>query len=247
MQRGGSEEKDGEATHKAEGREGCQKENVESVAARVEEVDAGKLNSSDSYRGKQLPPGMKVKKRVSDEERSSHNANSVEKMTEKVQEKTKEQREAEKTVSTSSVKAVHPVKVNQPSQDPHKDSPQQPTKGETCQVDAAVKESVSKSAPSSSTQDNTSTRPKQSSQTKDAAAAADDDDVVVVSVKPATQKTPPVTAVQKTLTTFAGFQPASKVKGQQEGLRGLLTAQLQQKKVSKRLTVTGTIGCLGRF
>nr|XP_033469176.1 transcription termination factor 2 [Epinephelus lanceolatus] len=247
MQRGGgdkkSEEKDSEA------REGCQKENVASVGARAEEKEKGKLDSSDSYRGKQLPPGMKLKKRVSDEERSSPKADSVDKTTDKVQDKAKEnhteQGVAEKTSSTSTVKAVHPVKVNQTSQEPHKGSTQQPTSGETCQVkqtDPAVKESVSKSAPSSSRRDSentknpTTTKPTQpeSSGTKihQDDDDDDDDDVVVVLVKPATQKTPPVSAVQKPLTAYAGFQPASKVKGQQDGLRTMLTAQLQQKKAT---------------
>lgn len=62
-----------------------------------------------------------------------------------------------------------------------------------------------------------------------------DDDVVLVSVKPAAQKAPPHSAVQKTLTTFPGFQPASKLKNPQDdprGLRNLLTSQLQQKKAT---------------
>lgn len=241
-----SEEKDVQASHKAEERKSYQKENVGSVDAEVEEE--GKLNSLDTYRGKQLPPGLKLKKRVSHEERNSPKGNSVEKVTNEVQDKTKknhtEQEEAEP--STSGVKAVHPEKINQTSQHPHKGSPQQPTDDETCPVEQTVKESVSKSAQSGSTQspkysDNprnpTSNTPTQSesSQTKKH-QDNHDDDVVLVSVKPATQKTPPVSAVQKPLTAFAGFQPASKVQGQQEdpkGLRRLLTAQLQQKKVSK--------------
>lgn len=235
----GREEKDSEASHKGEERESYQKENVESIGTGAEEEKEGRLNSLDTYRGKQLPPGMKVKKRVSDEE-----AKSEEKVGDKMQDKTKEsqheQREAEKTSPTSSVKAAHSKKINQTLQDPHKD--QQPTGSEPCQeeqTDPTVKESVSKSAPSSSANaarhsDNTNklTQP-ESSQTKN--HDDDDDDVVLVSVKPATEKTPPVSTVQKTLTTFPGFQLASKVKGQMgdpKGLHSLLTAQLQQKKVS---------------
>ncbi|KAJ4933588.1 hypothetical protein JOQ06_030414 [Pogonophryne albipinna] len=153
----------GKPSHKAEGREGYQKENVE--------VAGEKVNQEDSYRGKPLPPGMKVKKRVSDEERNSSEANGLENNTDKVQDKTKErhpkQGETEETVSTSNVKGAHPQKVHTTLQDPLKESPQHPNK------------------------------------------------------------------VQKTLTTFAGFQP--KVKGQQEvpkGLHSLLTAQLQQKKAT---------------
>ncbi|TDH06586.1 hypothetical protein EPR50_G00114970 [Perca flavescens] len=249
MQSGGGDEKrtefkDSKASHKTESREGCHKENVESVDAGVEEEEAGKLNSAESYRGKQLPPGMKLKKRVSDEERESIKANNVEKMTDTVQDKTKDQK-AEKKIFNSSVKAVHPEKINRTSQNSHNDLSHQPTNGKTClveQTDPTVKKSISKSAPASRGSDTTrnlaSSKPTQSesSQTKiHQDDDDDDDDVVVVSVKPATQKTPPVTAVQKTLTNFAGFQPSSKIKVQQEvpkGLHSLLTAQLQQKKAT---------------
>ncbi|XP_010769266.1 transcription termination factor 2-like, partial [Notothenia coriiceps] len=232
MHRGGDEEKDGKPSHKAEGREGYQKENVE--------VAGEKVNQEDSYRGKPLPPGMKVKKRVSDEERNSSEASGLENNTDKVQDKTKErhpkQGETEETVSTSDVKAAHPQKVHTTLQDPLKELPQHPNKGKASLVEQTkptVKETVSKpistqitpvSSGSDNTRNPTSTKPTQPD---------DDDDVVVVSVKPATQKSPSVAAVQKTLTTFAGFQP--KVKGQQEvpkGLHSLLSAQLQQKKAT---------------
>ncbi|KAF3843522.1 hypothetical protein F7725_002371 [Dissostichus mawsoni] len=184
------------------------------------------------------------KRRVSDEERNSLEANGLENNTDKVQDKTKErhpkQGETEETVSTSNVKGAHPQKVHTTLQDPLKESPQHPNKGKASLVEQTkptVKETVSKSisskiSPVSSDSENTrnptSTKPTQPDDEDD-----DDDDVVVVSVKPATQKSPPVAAVQKTLTTFAGFQP--KVKGQQEvpkGLHSLLTAQLQQKKAT---------------
>lgn len=244
-------EKDNEASHTAERSESHQNENVASVGAGVEEEEEGKLNSSDTVRGRRLPPGMKLKKRVSAEERNSPKANGVEKMTDQVQDKAIENHtkpgETEKTNSAPSVKAVHPEKTNQTSQDPHKDSPQQPTDGESCLVehtDPAVKEGVSKSSSSSSTQasrdsdctrDPTSNKLAQSTESSQTKNQQDDDDVVLVSVEPATRKTPPASAVQKTLTTFPGFQPASKVKCPQQDpkrLHSLLTAQLQQKKVS---------------
>ncbi|XP_071337642.1 transcription termination factor 2 isoform X2 [Trachinotus anak] len=242
----GREEKDSEASDKAEGRESYQKENVESAGAGVDEEEEKNLNSSDSYRGKQLPAGMKLKKRVSGEERNSPKANGVEKMTDKMQDKTEkkhtDQGKTDKPISTSSVNAVPSEKMNQTSQDPHKASAQQPTAGEAClakQADPTVKESASKSAPSSSTPapgDPTCNKPtlSESSQTKNH-QDNDDDDVVLVSVQPAAQKTPPASAIQKTLTTFPGFQPTSKVTGQQrdpQGLHSLLTAQLQQKKAT---------------
>lgn len=221
----GQEKKDSETIHKAEEKEGYQKENVERVGAGLEEE---KLNSSDTYRGKQLPLGMKLKKRVSGEEATSPKPNSVEKVTEKMQDMTKEshteQGEADKTAAK--------------------------------QADLTVKESASKSAPSSSTQvsrdsddtKNPTSNKSESRHTKNP-QDDDDDDVVLVSVKPASQKTP-VSAIQKTLTTFPGFQPTSKIKVQQEnpkGLHNLLTAQLQQKKVSEGLRKKDMIGCLARF
>ncbi|XP_027146994.1 transcription termination factor 2 isoform X2 [Larimichthys crocea] len=238
MQCNGSDEKDSEARHKAEG-----KENIKSAGVGVEEEqeeEEGKMSSSDTYRGKQLPQGMTIKKRVSDEDRNSPKANGVEKMTDTVKDKTKENHaepgEAEKTLPTASVKALHSERINHTSQDPHKDLPPKPTNSETCLVqstDTTIKHSID----SGNTRKPTSNKPAQSaelSQTKN--HKDNDDDVVFVSEKPATQKTPsPVSGVQKTLTTFAGFQPISKVKSQQaapKGMHSLLTAQLQQKKAT---------------
>ncbi|CAG5865305.1 unnamed protein product [Menidia menidia] len=65
---GGGEENGSQTGHnKAEGKEKRQKENALAAGAKAEEEEeeVGKLKESDSYRGKQLPPGMKVKKRVS--------------------------------------------------------------------------------------------------------------------------------------------------------------------------------------
>uniref|UniRef100_A0A3B4UJ50 Transcription termination factor 2 n=1 Tax=Seriola dumerili TaxID=41447 RepID=A0A3B4UJ50_SERDU len=237
----GREKKDSD---KAEGRESYQKENVEGVGAGVE--DGEEENSSDTYRGKQLPQGMKLKKRVSDEERNSPKANSVEKMTDKTEDNRSEQGKTGKAISTSTINAARSEKMNQTSQDSHKASPKQPNAGEACLVkQAEPKGSASKSAPSSSctpaptdsvnTGSPTRNKPTQSESGQTQNHQDNDDDLVLVSVKPASQKTPPVSAVQKTLTTFPGFQPASKVKGQQQdpkGLHSLLTAQLQQKKAT---------------
>ncbi|XP_061648178.1 transcription termination factor 2 isoform X1 [Phyllopteryx taeniolatus] len=64
----------------------------------------------------------------------------------------------------------------------------------------------------------------------------DDEDVVLVSVKPP-QKTPkaPTTAIQKPLTAYPGFQPASNVKGplrDPQGMHTMLSIQLQQEKAT---------------
>uniref|UniRef100_A0A673GCP7 Transcription termination factor 2 n=1 Tax=Sinocyclocheilus rhinocerous TaxID=307959 RepID=A0A673GCP7_9TELE len=65
----------------------------------------------------------------------------------------------------------------------------------------------------------------------------EEDDVQLVSVQPPTQQSAPTPAapVQKTLTSYPGFQPASKVQGRSEDPRALhshLTAQLKQKKAT---------------
>lgn len=261
MQRAGGEEEDSDSSPEAEETESYQKENVEHITTGLEEEEEEvKRKTSDMYRGKQLPPGMKLKKRAMNEEKNSPKGNAVEeadKMKDKSKENHTESAEAEKNISTANVKAVHPEKLNQTSQDPHMDSSQQPADGKTCleQTDLNVKET--QSSPSSSTQatsddsddtrQHTPDKPTQSTDSNETEKHQDDDDdVVLVSVKPATEKTPPVSAVQKTLTSFPGFQPASKIKCQQgdpKGLRSLLTVQLQQKKVRLK----DVIGCLVKY
>ncbi|XP_074550958.1 transcription termination factor 2 [Halichoeres trimaculatus] len=216
------EEEESEPNHEAKGGDNHQKEKEESAAR-------GKVDSSDTYRGKELPAGMKVKKRVSDEERHSPAAKVSEEVVDKKKENPTER--AGNTSPTSTVKSVHPEKTNQTTQDPHKGSLQKPKDGEQANP-----------AQSTSTQafrdsDNTGNPTSESSQNKNQHKQDkddDDDDVVLVSVKPATQKNP-VAVVQKTLTSYPGFNPASQVKAQQgaqKGLHSLLTAQLQQKKAT---------------
>lgn len=203
----GREKKDTQTSHKAKEKESYQKENLESVGAGLEEE-----NSSNAYRGKQLPVGIKLKKRFSGEEAISPEPNSVETITEKNKESRNEPAEA-----TAAQKAEPAAK------------------------DDASESAISSTSQASRDRDNgtnpTSNKPIQS-QSSHAQNSQEDDDVVLVSVKPATQKTPPVSAVQKTLTTFPGFCPTSKIRVQQEnpkGLHSLLTAQLEQKKVSEEL------------
>lgn len=206
----------------AGGRESRQKENVRKEASEVEKESKSTMMSSDTYRGKQLPAGMKVKKRLSDEE--SPKENDARNGTEKVKAKSRESNsrtEEDKSIPTSSIEPVRPEKTSPAVQDPPKGK-KHPNKD------------------SKSTEDQTSECQKQSTEIGRARDQQeddddDDDDVVLVSVKPAAAKSSPVSAVQKTLTAFPGFQPASSVKSQQEdprGLRNLLTTQLKQKKVS---------------
>lgn len=220
------DEKESQQHLEVKGGENHQKEKEESAGK-------GKLDSSDTYRGKELPAGMKIKKRVSDEERRSSATNVSEEAVDK-----------KKESPTSTIKSAHPETTNQTTQDSLKDSHQKPKDGEPVikQTEPAVKDTSCESAPSTSSQalrdsDNTRnpTSSSESSQNKTQHKKVDeDDDDVVVSVKPATQKNP-VAVVQKTLTAYPGFNPASKVivqQGAQKGLHSLLTAQLQQKKVS---------------
>ncbi|XP_029968550.1 transcription termination factor 2 [Salarias fasciatus] len=238
IQSNGSDEKNGDVCYKAEGVGNYQKENVERDA-----------KPSDTYRGKQLPPGMKVKKRLSDEESNASKDHRLENDAGKMESKPKEdpvtQSETEEKMVPAAVTSIQSKKKNQTSPDPLKKSPQQPSK--TKQTEDTVKRNSCNLEPGSSNHANrhadVPSKAKSDAPTSESSQTAadlssdedDDDDVVLVSVKPAPQKTPPVSAVQKTLTTFPGFQPAAKVKGQlgdPKGMHVLLTSQLKQKKAT---------------
>ncbi|KAK2840142.1 hypothetical protein Q5P01_013882 [Channa striata] len=216
----GTKETSSGAIPKAERKESCYKEQVKSLGAGIEENEKAKQNSCDAYRGKPLPLGMKLKTRVSGEEGSSLKTSNVEKMTEKMQDKIKEDKTEQGETDKTAVKQAEPTVKDNSSKSPAS--------------------STQASSDSNKGRNPTSTNPNQleSSHTKipqGDGGGGDDDDVMLVSVKPATHKPPPVSAVQKTLTNIPGFQPASKIKGQQEnpkGLHSLLTAQLQQKKAT---------------
>ncbi|XP_056288050.1 transcription termination factor 2 [Pseudoliparis swirei] len=190
-QRGGG----GEAGPEAAGGERHQKENVEEAV--------------HSHRGKPLPPGMKMKKRVSDEEENRLAAGSggvlMENQTEEDQ-----------------------TEEDQTEEDQTEEDQTEEDQTEENQTEEEVSTSSGKADPAS-------WRPPKALPPPQEEEEEEEEDVVVVSVKPATQKTPPVAAVQKTLTAFAGFQPACKVKGQPADpreLQGRLSAQLQQKKAT---------------
>ncbi|KAM4558751.1 transcription termination factor 2 isoform 2-T2 [Odontesthes bonariensis] len=247
MQVGGREERDNkkkssETSSKAEGKEKCQKENVGAEGAGKEKE--GKLNASETYRAKELPPGMKVKKRVSSEESSNSKADSVEEIRNKMKdvtaEKHVEQEEAKKNIPPPRVEDVHFEKIDKTYQ---KSAPHQPANDETRLVnltEPTVQRSSAKSAPSRCSQASTDSGCGVSSDVEadktethhdDDDDDDDDDDVVLVSVKPATRKSPPVSAVQKPLTSFPGFQSAAKV-GDPKEMHSLLSAQLKQKKAT---------------
>ncbi|XP_023193346.1 transcription termination factor 2 isoform X1 [Xiphophorus maculatus] len=234
MQSGGCEEKEGEkktgrASHNAEGRQRSQKENTEALGA-----EERKSSAPETYQGKLLPAGMKVKKRISSEE-SKSKADDVDRTAVRTQDKagksSAEEGESEKTISTRDIE-----KISQMCPDLLKNIPQEATNSQTSslsQNEPTAEKSVAESVPG---------RSSQSSRGADCAASAavktkthqeeEDDDVVLVSVKPAARQTPPASStVQKTITSFPGFQSAAQV-GDPKGMHCLLSAQLQQKKAT---------------
>lgn len=238
----GSATKDKEAHPPAEGHEPPQKENVDVTIAENEREPKSQI--SVTFRGKHLPPGMKLKKKVSNEGKSSPKENGVRRSDDdhRVPE------EAERSSSASSSRGVPAGKPSENTQKPQKDSDlKKPTddKASIKRSDSTADETLHKSSASSfprasadsNSSGQTSDKPSQPADSRSHPSNSqndddDDDDLVLVSVKPAAQKS--ATAVQKALTNFPGFQPASKLKAADDprGLRGLFTAQLQQVKVS---------------
>ncbi|XP_053733024.1 transcription termination factor 2 isoform X2 [Synchiropus splendidus] len=170
---------------------------------------AEKQEPAESYKGKPLPPGMRVKKRVSDED--SHHPKSQHREKE---DQSQQQAETihsdhspvEDFIPPASSETAHPRKSDQTSSDDSKTLAQMSASSSARSSDASGKPVVSEP---------TTTKPDD-----------DSDDVILVSVKPSTQKTPPVAGVQKPITAFPGFQKAS----QPKGMTALLLSQLQQKK-----------------
>ncbi|XP_054643209.1 transcription termination factor 2 isoform X2 [Dunckerocampus dactyliophorus] len=162
--------------------------------AKVEKKSAeGKQIAADTHRGKELPAGMTLKKRSSEQEGDNLKASSE---------------EEEKTPPPSNAKAAEQTKQ---------------------QLAARATASASTNV-GSSDDTNKPGRPSQSRTQQNK-----EDDVVFVSVTPPAQKIPPASAIQKTLTAYPGFQPASKVNGplnDPQGMHKLLSVQLQQKKAT---------------
>lgn len=232
----GGENRDGQGKEaeppEAHREESHQKQIVRKVVPEVEK-EGESIVSSDTYRGKQLPAGMKVKKRLSAEESAKENR------VEQAKAKSRENSSGEEDPSnpTSSLEPVDPEKTSPAHQDlPRDKNPTFDLPLRETPSDSFTKSgSQASNKDSEGTQDQSSKCPPQSAKIIGTKPDKDDDEeVVLVSVKPATTKSPPVSAVQKTLTTFPGFQPASKVKdpqGDPQGLRNLFSSQLKQKKV----------------
>lgn len=230
--------------------------------------EGGNAAVSDSWRNKKLPAGMKIRKRVSDDEREPtedtkcpESPNSVEestgvhKLVEKASESCslKDQQEQKPTATASSS-----LSASKSSRGPDKKTaveneaendviPNKQSSDKTQSRSQTTPSSALQDLPENLTCNGQRTEPNHSkdkghkgvvsSQFGEWSDDDDDDDVQVVSVHPAPQqsaRTPPA-PVQKTLTAYPGFQPASKVKGQSEdpvALHSHLTAQLKQKKVT---------------
>ncbi|KAA0715342.1 Transcription termination factor 2 [Triplophysa tibetana] len=222
---------------------------------------------SDSWRSKKLPAGMKIRKRVSDDERHGESAEDTKcpESPNGAEESTSVQKLAEKASESCSIKGQKGMKSTATG------SSSQSASKSSCGLDkkTAVEneaeedvipnkqssdktQSKSKPTPSSTLQDlpnsekptynDQKTEPNHSQEKGHKGVVSsqfgewsDDDDVQVVSVHPAPQQSTrtPTAPVQKTLTSYIGFQPASKVKGQSEdpvAIHSHLTAQLKQKK-----------------
>ncbi|XP_048049162.1 transcription termination factor 2 isoform X2 [Megalobrama amblycephala] len=222
---------------------------------------------SESWRNKTLPAGMKIKKRVSNDERPRSPAedetcpespNSVKECVQRPRESEtslKEQQEQKPTKKSGSSTKSSSGSDMKTSENKTKDdcSNKQSTSNSKSVTDKPQNLQSKSQSPSCSTSQDVADSEKPSalnvqktlpnqSQEKDQKGIArfgewsdeDDDDVQLVSVQPPTQQSAPtpVAPVQKTLTSFPGFQAASKAQVQSEDLHSHLTAQLKQKKAT---------------
>lgn len=228
---------------------------------------------SDSWRSKKLPAGMKIRKRVSEDERHGEPAGDTKcpESSNDAEESTSVQKLAEKASESCSIKDQKGQKSTATGSSSQSASKSSCGLDKKTEVENEAEEDVipnkqssdktqskSKPTPSSTLQDipvsekptynDQKTEPNHSQEKGHKGVVSsqfvewsdDDDDVQVVSVHPAPQqraRTPPA-PVQKTLTSYTGFQPATKVKSQSEdpvAIHSHLTAQLKQKKVTLSL------------
>ncbi|MCJ8732393.1 hypothetical protein PDJAM_G00210880 [Pangasius djambal] len=236
-----------------------------SNGANAREGEAMSSAHSESWRDKKLPPGMKIRKRSSDEDKKLHSSSEV----------TANRSEATKGSYSSS--KCESVNEQQTEKETKSQNPQSHDKGERAAPRQSPKEKTEGHSPhltsrktsTSNTDSQPGSIPKNTPE-KDSQASPgsasegvsaslkpvinnpqkktvkspfgdwsgdDDDDVQLVSVQPGSQQTSSVPAapLQKTLTSYPGFQLMSKDKGQEEDPRALhnhLTAQLKQKKAT---------------
>uniref|UniRef100_A0A8C7CQX5 Transcription termination factor 2 n=1 Tax=Oncorhynchus kisutch TaxID=8019 RepID=A0A8C7CQX5_ONCKI len=217
----------------------------------MEEEERGMSSPSESWRDTQLPAGMKIKKRVSGEENKESSETSPEEKEKTVKEMKDKNKNSNKDSQREAEKSNNSSPKPQNTEDPHKASKGRQGYYQREPPTNSLKESGKHAGKKPST-DRKKSNPSDPNGTtsKDAQDKShcgnqfgewrcdeDDDDVQFVSVQPGTQTTTqvPVPLVQKALTSFPGFQPASQFKGQREDPRALhsqLTAQLKQKKAT---------------
>ncbi|XP_062862759.1 transcription termination factor 2 [Trichomycterus rosablanca] len=195
---------------------------------------------SDSWRNKKLPAGMMVKKRGSDEKEklcnnsevtvdgSKNTDATVSPDTNGVHKSIKERQTEKKATEGHEPAAteLNPDSQQNPCKNPEADSPR----------------STSSTSEAKSTSVNHVMKTAQRAQKSPVNSpfgewSDDDDDVQLVSVQPGSQQSSSILAppVQKTLTSYPGFQVTSKIKAQEEDPRALhnhLTAQIKQKKAT---------------
>ncbi|TRY56039.1 hypothetical protein DNTS_013864, partial [Danionella cerebrum] len=219
------------------------------------------FGSSESWRSKKLPTGMKIKKRVSnderpqspiDEETCSKSPDSMRKdTTGKNKPKTVVKDKLEFTNTSSK---QHSPGADKKSYVDTEAKDNFSNKQSTNDAKPGTEKCRSQSAPSSTAQDSAvSEKPEalsvqkpvsnknlvknQKGITRFGEWSDEDDDVQLVSVQPPPHQsglTLPA-PVQKTITSYPGFQPASKVQPQPEDPKAIhshLTAQLKQKKAT---------------
>ncbi|CAM4604996.1 unnamed protein product [Leuciscus chuanchicus] len=241
------------------------------VGQSVLDREGKESGGSESWRNKKLPAGMKIKKRVSDDERPRSTAEdeTCPESPNSVKESVQGPGESETSIKVPQEQKPT-KKTGSSSQSPSKSSSgrdKKPSVENKTKDDCSNKQSTSNSksvtdktqslesksqSPSCSTLRDVpvsekpsalnvqKTVPNQSQEMDQKGIARfgewsdEDDDVQLVSVQPPTQQSAPTPAapVQKTLTSYPGFQPASKVQGQSEDLHIHLAAQLKQKKAT---------------
>uniref|UniRef100_A0A668AIQ6 Transcription termination factor 2 n=1 Tax=Myripristis murdjan TaxID=586833 RepID=A0A668AIQ6_9TELE len=250
-ERRGEEDDDSRASRKVEGGESDQKSDVESRNAGEEKEEKSKLNPvSDEERNRESKTEVETQDKSKESRKAErdgeekHSTSSVKSpQADETRETSKDPHKDSTLQSTAASKAAE-INSGKEADAEMKKTPRDTAATQTpAQPDAApAKDRQDKPRPDSRHDKPQNTDAKGSKGSKVTTQfgefsddGGDDDDVQFVSAKPAAQKTPPVTAVQKTLTSFPGFQPASQVKGQQDdpqGLRSLLSAQLKQKKTT---------------
>ncbi|KAI5106980.1 transcription termination factor 2, partial [Silurus meridionalis] len=251
-------------THKKEAeKEPDSKRN--SNAAHTGEGKATSSAHSESWRDKKLPPGIKIKKRSSDEDKKLHSSSE---MTAKAAEATEGSHSSSKSESVDKQQTEKETKSQSPQirDKQERTDPQQKSDGQgskltsrkTSTSNAELQPAnVSKNTPTNieeshsspgSTSDGGVSSPLQpvvnTAQVKTVKSPfgdwSDDDDVQLVSVQPGSQQTSSVPAapLQKPLTSYPGFQLISKGKSEEEDPRALhnqITTQLKQKKATLSL------------